>query len=277
MPVPSGPARPVSDPARPVTDTPASGGPSADEAAGDAAATIDRVWELRRRAEKRTWWQRPAAGALVAAGFVVIANPALLPGGLAVALTGLVVVVAVAVVAAVVAVRRASLRGHSGSIEMPEPSGQRWWRSPALAGPAVFTVVFLGNLVGAFDHWPILIATAILIGVVLARTFPRFETADHIAGSRLQNSPELTADTADALSGGSLAPDVLELLVLQHHTGERRISWCADVLGTDAADIRHRIARGRRWLELPATEVHNPATASWVRLSSQGRRALSYA
>lgn len=270
MPVPS-------DPARRESDNPASGGPSPEEASADAAATVDRVWELRRRAEERPWWQRPAVGVLAATGFTLIANPALLPGGLAVSLTGLVVIVAAAVIAAVIAVRRASLRGHSGSIEMPEPPGHRWWRSPALAGPAVFTVVFLGNLVGAFDHWPILVATAVLVGIALVRTFPRYETADHIAGSRLQNPPELTADTAAALSDGSLATDVLELLVLQHHTGERRISWCADVLGTDAADIRDRIARGRRWLELPATEVHALATASWVRLSGEGRRALSYA
>lgn len=266
-----------SNPARPRTDNPASDRPSANESSVDAAATIDRVWELRRRAEKLRWWQRPAIGILAAAGFTLIADPELLPGGLAVTVTTLVVVVTVAVIAAVVAVRRASLRGHSGSIQMPEPSGRRWWRSPALAGPAVFTVVFLGNLIGAFDHRPILIATAVLFGVALAHTLPRYETADHIAGSRLQNPPELTADTRAALGDGSLAPDVLELLVLQHHTGERRISWCADVLGTDAADIRDRIARGRRRLELPATEVHTPATATWVRLSAEGRRALSYA
>lgn len=279
---------PVSpDPARPVSDNPASGGSSADGASADEAsadsayadgtATIDRVWELRRRTEKRPCWQRPAVGVLAATGFTLITNPALFPGGLAVSLSGLVVVVAVAVIAAVVAVRRASLRGHSGSIKMPEPPGHRWWRSPALAGPAVFTVVFLGNIVGAFAYWSILIATAVLVGIALARILPRYETADHIAGSRLQTPPELTAETAAALSDGSLTPDVLELLVLQHHTGERRISWCADVLGTDAADIRDRIARGRRWLELPATEVHAPATASWVRLSGEGRRALSYA
>ena len=157
MPVPS-------DPARSVSDTP---------------ATIDRVWELRRRAEKRPWWQRPVIGVLAATGFTLIANPALLPGGLAVSLSGLVGVVAVAVIAAVVAVRRASLRGHTGRIEMPEPPGHRWWRSPALAGPALVTVVFLGNLVGAFDHWPVLIATAVLVGITLARIGPRYETADH--------------------------------------------------------------------------------------------------
>ncbi|MFN3600224.1 MAG: hypothetical protein ACK4UY_02410 [Dietzia sp.] len=49
-----------------------------------------------------------------------------------------------------------------------------------------------------------------------------------------------------AVADGDLATDVLELLVLQHHMGESRISWCADVLGTDVADIRGRIARGRR-------------------------------
>jgi len=69
---------------------------------------------------------------------------------------------------------------------------------------------------------------------------------------------------------------VLELLVLQHHTGERRVAWCADVLGTDTADIADRISRGRRWLEFPATEVHDPARAAWIRLSAAGREALGY-
>lgn len=241
-----------------------------------AESTIARVWERRRQAEKKPDWRRPIVGLLFAAGFVVIANPGLLPGGIPVAFTGLAIAAAVAVVAVVIGVRRASFRGHSGNVDAPDTPGRRWWRSPALAGPAMYSVVFLGNLIGVFDHWPVIIGCAIVVGCVAALVLPRYETADHLTGPRLERVPGLSAAGDAAIANGALPSDVLELLVLQHHTGERRVSWCADVLGTDPADIRGRIARGRRWLELPATEVHAPATAEWVRLTADGRAGLGY-
>lgn len=244
--------------------------------AGAGGPIVDRVWELRRRAEKQGTWQRPALGVFFALVFAMIANPDLLPGGLATALTTLVGVTAVAVIGIVLWARRASFRGHSGSAEVPAAPGHRWWRSPALAGPAMYTLIFLGSLIDLFDHWPVIFATAAVVGCLTALSLPRYETADHIHGTRLEKPPTLTADAAAAVTDGRLSPDVLELLVLQHHTAERRIPWCAGVLGTDADDIRRRISRGRRWLELPATEVHDPATANWVRLTPAGREALGY-
>lgn len=244
--------------------------------AGLAGSTIARVWELRRRTEEQAGWQRPAVAVLAAAWFVVIVNPDLIPGGFPVALGGLVAVAAVAIGSIVMWARRASIRGHSGNVEVPDPPRRWWWRNPALAGPAMFAVAFLGNLIGGFDRWPVILGTAVVVGIAVAAALPRYESADHINGPRLENPPELTADAAAAVTDGELAPDVLELLVLQHHTGERRISWCADILDTDPADLRGRIARGRRWLELPATEVHDPASANWVRLSADGREALGY-
>ncbi|WP_235026634.1 hypothetical protein [Dietzia lutea] len=245
--------------------------------AGAGEPIVDRDWELWRRAERQGTWQRPALGVFCALAFVMIANPDLLPGGSATSLAAFVGVAAVAVVGIVLWARRASFRGHSGSAEVPAAPGHRWWRSPALAGPAMFTLIFLGNLIGMFDHWPVILATAVVVvGCLAALSLPRYETADHIHGTRLENPPALTADAAAAVTDGRLSPDVLELLVLQHHTAERRISWCAGVLGADVDDIRTRISRGRRWLELPATEVHDPATANWVRLTSAGREALGY-
>ena len=255
---------------------PRSAEPTGDAATKTVEPTVDRIWQLRRRAEKQTPWGRPVLGVFFALGFIVIANPDLLPGGFATALAALTGVAAVAVGSIIFWSRRASFRGHSGSAEAPAAPGHRWWRSPALAGPAMFFVVFLGNLVNLFDRWPVVLATAVVVGGLAALTLPRYETADHIHGTRLDNPPTLTAGTAAAVTDGRLSTDVLELLVLQHHTAERRISWCADVLGTDADDIRGRISRGRRWLELPATEVHDPATANWVRLSADGREALCY-
>ncbi|MEX6464805.1 hypothetical protein AB6N35_10730 [Dietzia cinnamea] len=250
---------------------------SATSAGATASRTVDRVGELRRRAEKQSRWSRPALGAFVTLTFVVIARPDLLPGGLLTALVALAIVAAVAVVGSVFWARRSSIRGHSGSIEVPRSPGHRWWRSPALAGPALYTLAFLGTLTGLFNHWPIVIGCAVAVGVAAAAGLvPRYETADHIHGARLEHPPVLTAGAEAALAAGELTPDVLELLVLQHHTGERRISWCAEVLGTESDDIRARIRRGRRWLELPATEVHDPATADWVRLTSTGREALGY-
>lgn len=257
-------------------DTAARDSAAGDFSAGLAGPTISRVWDLRKRAEQRGVWQRPVLGVLVAAGFAVIANPDLLPGGTPVAVGTFVLMMAVVIAGAVVWTRRSSIRGHSGNVDVPETPRRQWWRSPALAGPAVYTTVFLGNLIGVFDHWPVVIGCAVVAGFGFALTIPRYETADHIHGARLENPPVLSADAEAALVGGELTPDVLELLVLQHHTVERRISWCADVLGTDEADIRDRIARGRRWLELPATEVHDPANANWARLSAAGREALGY-
>ena len=250
--------------------------PGGSAATGSAEPVVVRVWELRRRAEKQSPWARPALGVFFALGFIVIANPDLLPGGFATALAALTGVAAVAVAGIVLWARRASFRGHSGSAEAPSAPGHRWWRSPALAGPAMFFLVFLGNLIELFDRWPVILVTAAVVGCLAALTLPRYETADHIHGARLENPPTLSADAEAALAHGELPADVLELLTLQHHTAERRISWCADVLGTDTDDIRARISRGRRWLELPATEVHDPATANWVRLTSAGREALGY-
>lgn len=250
-----------------------------DLATGVTAASgtaIARVWERRRQAEQRGAWQRPTMGILAAAGFTALAGPDLVPGGLTTALATLGVVVAVAITAGVVSARRASVRGHSGNVEMPEPPRRPWWRHPALIGPVMFTAIFLGSVTGATDYWPVILCGAILAGGVAALATPRYETADHIHGPRLEHVPELSADGMAAVADGDLTTDVLEVLALQHHTGERRVSWCADVLGTDVADIRGRIARGRRWLELPATEVHDPETATWVRLSAGGREALGY-
>lgn len=242
-----------------------------------AESTIARTWELRRQAEQAPAWQRPILGVLVAAAFIVTANPDLLPGGEPVAFAGLILVVAVTVVSVVIGIRRASFRGHTGSAEAPDEPGRKWWRSPAMAGPAVFTLIFIGRMTDVFDHWPVIIGCAVVAGVAFALVLPRYETADHITGPRLEHAPRLSADGEVAVADGELTPEVLELLVLQHHTGERRLSWCADLLGIDTADIRDRIARGRRWFELPATEAHRPKSADWVRLTADGRRALSYA
>lgn len=244
--------------------------------AGSVAPIVARVWELRRRAEKQSRWGPPVLGVFFALGFIVIANPDLLPGGFTTTLTGLAVIIAVAIIAGIVSARRTSVRGHSGNVSGPESQGRRWWRNPALASPAMFSVVFLGNLIDLFDRWPVILATAAVVGCLAALSLPRYETADHIHGTRLEHVPGLSAAGEAAVAEAALTPGVLELLVLQHHTSERRISWCADVLGTDADDIRSRISRGRRWLELPATEVHDPATAEWVRLTSAGREALGY-
>ncbi|EYT63171.1 hypothetical protein H483_0108660 [Dietzia sp. UCD-THP] len=250
--------------------------PRRDVAAGDTGQAIARVWERRRQAERHGPWHRPATGVVAAAGFAVLARPDLAPGGLPTALGILGVMVAAGVVAVVVAARRASLRGPSGNREVPQPPGRPWWRHPALFGPAVFTAIFVGSVTGFYENVPVILGGAIAAGVLATLAIPRYETADHIHGPRLEHAPELSAEGMADVAHGDLSLDVLKLLVLQHHTGERRVAWCADVLGTGVADVRDRIARGRRWLELPATEVHSPATATWVRLSAEGRETLGY-
>lgn len=240
------------------------------------SATVDRIWRLRREAERQPRWQLVLGSVLTASGFTLIAGAQYLPGGAGVALAviGLLVVLLLVVVG--LNVHRASHRGHSGTVTTLPGVERPWWRSPALAGPAAYTIVFLGGVTGVFDHWPFVLGCGILVGLVFAKWFPRYETADPVTGPHLENAPSLTADAEDAVAAGELAPDILELLVLQHHTGERRVTWCAKVLGTTPEDIRERTHRGRRWLELPATEAHRPTNTAWIRLSAEGREALGY-
>lgn len=251
-------------------------GAAAAERAATAGAIIGRIWEVRRHAESQPGWQRPLAGMLIAIWFALVAAPDLLPGGLVAAFALMAVVVIALVVIAVVATRRGSVRGHTGNVTVPGRAARPWWSSPAMAGPAVLSLIFLGRMSGVFDHWPVVAASAVVVGVAVALALPRFETADHVTGAHLEHPPVLSTEGEAAVARGELTPDVLELLVLQHHTGERRISWCADILAVGIPDIRDRIARGRQWLELPATEVHDPDAATWVRLTAPGREALGY-
>lgn len=239
-------------------------------------ATVDRAWQLRREAERHPGWHKPGIGIFAAVGFAVIAGAELVPGGAGTSLIVFAALMALTLIVAMVSNRRASHRGHSGTVDELPGAERPWWRSPAMAGPAAFTLVFLGRLTGFFDHWPFIIGVAVVLGCLAARWYPDYQTADSVTGPRLEHAPSLTADAVETVSAGELAPDVLELLVLQHHTGERRASWCAEVLATTQEDIRERVRRGRRWFELPATEAYRPTEAAWIRLSAEGRETLGY-
>ncbi len=239
-------------------------------------ATVDHAWRLRREAERHPGWHRPVAGVLAAVGFTVIAGAQFLPGGAGTSLRVFAALMALILIVAMVSIRRAGHRGHSGTVVELPGAERPWWRSPAMAGPAAFTLVFLGGLTGLFDHWPVIIGVAVVVGCLAARWYPGYATADAVTGPRLEHAPTLTADAVAAVSAGELDPDVLELLVLQHHTGERRVVWCAEVLDTTQEDIRGRARRGSHWFELPATEAHRPTEAAWIRLSAEGREALGY-
>ncbi|MFI8695977.1 UNVERIFIED_ORG: hypothetical protein EDC92_12451 [Dietzia maris] len=258
------------------TRSPFSAAPGISSGAEPVDATVGRTWQLRRGAEKHPGWYRPAFGALVAVGFTVIAGAKLVPGGTVTSVVIVALLVAVALIVAAVSTLRASYRGHTGLVNELPGSARPWWRSPAMVGTAAWTLVFLGGLAGLFDHWPVIVGIGVVLGCLAARWFPGYETADSVTGPRLEHVPTLTADAATAVAAGELTSDVLELLVLQHHTGERRVAWCANVLGTTQADIHGRVRRGRRWFELPATEAHRPTGAAWIRLSSEGRESLGY-
>ena len=240
------------------------------------SATVDRIWQLRREAEIQPRWHIVVMGVLTALGFTLIAGAQFLPGGATVALPAIGALVILMVIVGWLGIRRGSLRGHSGTVTTLPGVERPWWRSSAMAGPAAYTVVLIGGITGVFDHWPFVLGCGILLGLAFAKWYPRYETADHLTGPHLENSPALTADAVNAVAAGELTPDILEVLVLQHHTGERRVTWCAKVLGTTPEDIRDRTRRGRRWLELPATEAHHPLRATWIRLSAEGREALGY-
>lgn len=171
---------------------------------------------------------------------------------------------------------RSGSRGHTGNLDVSPWGGSAtpWWRSPTMLTPVLFAAVFLGRPLGVFDQPAGIIVVAVLLGISTAWMIRASGMQDPIYGRDPDQPPVLGSDARSAVGRGELAPDVLELIALQAHTSERRISWCARVLDTSEAGIRERIARGRRWLEYPATDVHNLSTAKWVRLTEAGREVL---
>lgn len=177
---------------------------------------------------------------------------------------------------ALIQLRRSGSRGHTGNLDVSPWGGSAtpWWRSPTMLTPVLFAAVFLGRPLGVFDQPAGIIVVAVLLGISTAWMIRASGMQDPIYGRDPDQPPVLGSDARSAVGRGELAPDVLELIALQAHTSERRISWCARVLDTSEAGIRERIARGRRWLEYPATDVHNLSTAKWVRLTEAGREVL---
>lgn len=177
---------------------------------------------------------------------------------------------------ALIQLRRSGSRGYTGNLDVSPWGGSAtpWWRSPTMLTPVLFAAVFLGRPLGVFDQPAGIIVVAVLLGISTAWMIRASGMQDPIYGRDPDQPPVLGSDARSAVGRGELAPDVLELIALQAHTSERRISWCARVLDTSEAGIRERIARGRRWLEYPATDVHNLSTAKWVRLTEAGREVL---
>lgn len=241
-----------------------------------AEDVIARTWQKRRAAERTPRGVVVGMG-LAAAGLVgVTVNPDEFPGSLPVAAAVAAAMIALLGLMAWIVLRRLGARGHSGSLNVAPWGGGAtpWWRSPVLLGPALVTAVFVGRMLGVFDHLAGILTMALLVAAGTAWAILATETLDPIYGHNPVDPPVLSGEARAAAGQGEPESDVLELLALQGHNSERRISWCAHVLDTDEADIRERIARGRRWLELPATDVHNLSTAKWVRLTEAGRRAL---
>lgn len=172
--------------------------------------------------------------------------------------------------------RRSGSRGHTGNLDVSPWGGSAtpWWRSPTMLAPVLFAAVFLGRPLGVFDQPAGIMVFAVLLGIASVWLIRASGMQDPVYGHDPDHPPVLGDDARSAAGRGELDLDVLELIALQAHTSERRISWCARVLDTSEAGIRERIARGRRWLELPATDVHDPSTATWVRLTDAGREAL---
>lgn len=248
----------------------------AEDLANDTIAT---AWQQRRTAERTPFGARVGLGiisALAVAFFLAfLVHPAGPRDGAAVGIAALVLLVIFGGML-YASLRHNNARGHTGSLDPLEALRDTpWWRSPVLLGPVGWSVVIFGLMFGVFDHWAGIVVIAVLVGVATIWYSPTLEIQDPIYGDDPEVPPHLSDDARAAFEQGELAPAVLELLALQMHLGERRISWCARVLDTDEADIRDRIARSGRWLELPATEVHDLWTARWVRPTKAGREVLA--
>ncbi|QXU51844.1 hypothetical protein [Rhodococcus sp. LW-XY12] len=237
---------------------------------------IVRTWRKRRAAERTPLGVEVGFG-LASAGLLgVVVNPDEIPGSVPMAAGVAVAMFGILGLLALIQLRRSGSRGHTGNLDVSPWGGSAtpWWRSPTMLTPVLFAAVFLGRPLGVFDQPAGIIVVAVLLGISTAWMIRASGMQDPIYGRDPDQPPVLGSDARSAVGRGELAPDVLELIALQAHTSERRISWCARVLDTSEAGIRERIARGRRWLEYPATDVHDPSTARWVRLTEAGREVL---
>lgn len=240
------------------------------------ADLIVRTWRKRRAAERTPLGVEVGFG-LASAGLLgVVVNPDEIPGSVPMAAGVAVAMFGILGLLALIQLRRSGSRGHTGNLDVSPWGGSAtpWWRSPTMLTPVLFAAVFLGRPLGVFDQPAGIIVVAVLLGISTAWMIRASGMQDPIYGRDPDQPPVLGSDARSAVGRGEIAPDVLELIALQAHTSERRISWCARVLDTSEAGIRERIARGRRWLEYPATDVHNLSTAKWVRLTEAGREVL---
>lgn len=237
---------------------------------------IARTWRTRRAAERTPLGVEVGVGLAAAGLLAVVVNPDEVPDSLPIAAAVVAAMIGILGLMAFIELRRSGARGHSGNLDVTpwDGSATPWWRSPVLLGPALLTAVFLGRMFGVFDQPTGIIAFAVLGAVVTVWALRVSGCQDPIYGHDPAHPPILGDDARSAAGRGELEYDVLELIALQAHNSERKISWCARVLDASEADIRERIVRGRQWLELPATDVHDPSTAKWVRLTEAGRKAL---
>lgn len=237
---------------------------------------VARTWRKRRAAERTLPAMSVGFGLATAVLIGVAVNPYEVPGGLPVAATVGAVMLALLGLMALVERRRSGARRHSGNLDITSwsSSATPWWRSPTLLGPAVVAAMIVGRALGVFEHPAGIIAFAVFVAVVTVWGIRASGSQDPIYGHDPAHPPILGDDARSAAVRGELEPDVLELIALQAHNSERKISWCARVLGTSEADVRERVVRGRRWLEIPASEVHDLSTANWMRLTEAGRTVL---
>lgn len=245
--------------------------------AGDLTEDIIvRTWRKRRAAERTPLGVEVGFGFASAGLFGVVVNPDKIPGSVPMAAGIAVAMIGILGFLALIELRRSGSRGHTGNLDVRpwDGSATPWWRWTTMLAPVLFAAVFLGRPLGVFDQPAGIIVVAVLLGIATAWLIRASGRQDPIYGRDPDQPPVLGDDARSAAERGDLDPDVLELIALQAHTSERKISWCARVLDTNEADVRERIARGRRWLEFPATDVHDPSTATWVRLTEAGRKVL---
>lgn len=243
-----------------------------------AEGVIVRTWRKRRAAERTPLelGVEVGFGFATAVLFGVVVNPDEIPGSVPMAAGIAATTIGILGLLALIELRRSGSRGHTGNLDVSPWGGSAkpWWRSPTMLAPVLFAAVFLGRPLGVFDQPAGIIVFAVFLGISSIWLIRASGRQDPVYGHDPDQPPVLGDDARSAAGRGDLAPEVLELIALQAHTSERRISWCARVLDTGEADVRERIARGRRWLELPATDVHDPSTATWVRLTEAGREVL---
>lgn len=160
----------------------------------------------------------------------------------------------------------------------PSGSGQPCVAAPRWRGPPRSRSTLLGEITGAFDHWPVIIACAIAVGIGVSLATAHYETAGQVHGAPLEHVPELTSSGEAGVGSNSRPPRCARLRRLRRDPSTKHLRRGAHISGSSrpsppqpggslcaAVGIRHQSEdQARR-----ESEFH-----SWIILKSVAPRLI---